>query len=213
MWLRQTTATNGIGYISCNKPRDAWVFLYRSGPMSPRRQGTIIQSCSSFWFFFWGGVQQSRSCDATGSKEGNVVFYMDFSQPTFSQVYLSKKWQFSSQRRDKSYCSCSECVKTPLCWCIPVSDITEEKKTSFYICKTNLLTLWEKTPCEHKSDILKKLLLLLSSKYQSYINNISIHSQLCLCPPDEYKCNLSSLICFVFFSSKSSEKYAWLFSC
>lgn len=78
-----------------------------------------------FWFFF-KTRQQSRSFGATGSQEGNV-FDMISHQPTFSQVYLSKKWQFSSQRRDVSYCSCSRCVKTPLCLCKSVSDLAEEK--------------------------------------------------------------------------------------
>lgn len=66
--------------------------------------------------------RRSWSFGATGSKEGNV--------------YLSRKWQFSSQRRDESYCSCGRCVKPPLCLCISVSDLAEEKTldSSVYIC-------------------------------------------------------------------------------
>lgn len=126
--------------------------------MSPRQQGIIIQSCSSF---FSRRINSPKVSEPPDLKKEMLFFRWISHRPIFSQVYLCKKRQFSSQGRDELYSSHSRCVKTPLCLCISVSDLAEEKTldSRVYICKTNLLTLREKKPCEHKSDIFKIIII------------------------------------------------------
>lgn len=115
MWLRQTAATNGLGYISYNRPHDAWCFFKRNGPMSPRWQGIIIQSCFAF---FPKTCQQSLSSGDPGSEEGNVAFSYRFLIDLLSHR-----------------CSCYLCLKNENSVNRKVHAVDVYKKTKmFYMC-------------------------------------------------------------------------------
>lgn len=145
-FIQQTSRCLGVFFLK------KWTHVTKTTSYNYTKLFKFIFVC-----FFSRCVNSPRVSEPPDLKNEMLFFIWISHRPTFSQVYLCKKWQFSSQRRDESYCSCSRCVKTPLCLCISVFDLAEEKTldSRVYICKTNLLTLWEKTLCEHKSDIFK----------------------------------------------------------